>query len=77
LLRAFNRAYAEHRRAAKEAGGGFMTYRVALSRLKRALVPVLSAGRDVDSAHINFKAIFQRGRLRRPRGAKPPPTSWF
>jgi hypothetical protein len=78
LLRSFNSAYRQHRREAKDSGHGYMPYRTALMRLKRAVAIILANGQDPEHAHINFKAILRSGRRARTPRPKPPPTSsWW
>jgi hypothetical protein len=43
-LREFKRAFTVRREAAMAAGRGFMPYKIAMSRLRLALVPLLQNG---------------------------------
>jgi hypothetical protein len=49
-LAAFNREFANRRRAAVASGSGFMSYGDAMGRLRKALVPVLAQGGDPQAA---------------------------
>jgi hypothetical protein len=57
-LKEFNRAFKEHRMAAMARGQGFMTYKVAQARLRRALVPLLANGRTIGPVQSLFEQIF-------------------
>jgi hypothetical protein len=58
-LKEFNRAFKEHRMAAMARGQGFMTYKVAQARLRRALVPLLANGRTIGPVQSLFAAVFR------------------
>ena len=59
VLRDFNRAFKQHRTAARTRGEGFMSYKVAEQRLRKALVPMLVNGRSVGAQSL-FEEIFRR-----------------
>jgi hypothetical protein len=59
VLRDFNRAYKQHRTVATMRGEGFMSYRAAESRLRRALVPMLANGGTIGPRSL-FEQIFGR-----------------
>jgi hypothetical protein len=52
--------YKRRRIEAKAAGQGFMTYKNAELRLRRALVPLLIGGRNVGSVQSLFAQIFDQ-----------------
>lgn len=58
-LQEFNRQYQIRRFAAHQRGDGFMNYASALTRLKHALAPVLSAGGTTADLQLVFKEIFE------------------
>jgi hypothetical protein len=60
-LREFTRVYKRRRTEAKAAGLGFMTYKNAELRLRRALVPLLVSGQNVGPAQSLFAEIFVGG----------------
>jgi hypothetical protein len=57
-LREFTRMYKRRRIEAKERGEGFMSYRAAELRLRRALVPLLVSGQGVGPMQSLFAEIF-------------------
>jgi hypothetical protein len=57
-LREFTRMYKRRRIEAKAAGLGFMTYKNAELRLRRALIPLLIGGQNVCPAQSLFAEIF-------------------
>jgi hypothetical protein len=59
-LREFTRAYKRRRIEAKAAGQGFMTYKNAELRLRRALVPLLMNGGQPTVGSSLFAEIFNR-----------------
>jgi hypothetical protein len=60
VLRDFNRAFKQRRTEAAMRGEGFMSYKAAESRLRRALVPMLvNGGRDTNPKSL-FAEIFGR-----------------
>jgi hypothetical protein len=60
-LREFTRMYKRRRTEAKAAGLGFMKYKNAELRLRRALVPLLVSGQNVGPAQSLFAEIFVGG----------------
>jgi hypothetical protein len=60
VLREFTRMYKRRRIEAKAAGQGFMTYKNAELRLRRALVPLLVSGQGVGPMQSLFAQIFDR-----------------
>jgi hypothetical protein len=56
-MKEFTKAYRRHRLAAIARGEGFMSYGNAELRLRRALIPYLSGGRDVQAATL-FADVF-------------------
>jgi hypothetical protein len=58
VLREFNRAFKQRRTAATMRGEGFMSYRAAESRLRKALVPMLVNGGTIGRSL--FEQIFGR-----------------
>jgi hypothetical protein len=58
VLREFNRAFKHHREAATMRGEGFMSYKAAESRLRRALIPMLVNGRTIGAQSL-FEDIFR------------------
>jgi hypothetical protein len=44
VLAGFNREYKKRRMAAAATGAGYLTYSVALARLRASLVPILNSG---------------------------------
>jgi hypothetical protein len=59
VLRDFNAAFKQRREAAAMQGKGFMSYRAAESRLRRALVPLLANGGTIGPQSL-FEEIFRR-----------------
>jgi hypothetical protein len=57
-LREFTRMYKRRRIEAKAAGQGFMSYRNAELRLRRALVPLLVSGQGVGPMQSLFSQVF-------------------
>jgi hypothetical protein len=57
-LRAFNVAYAAYRAAAADRGEGFLSYGIALQRLKLVLAPQLAAGKTFAQLRVDFAALF-------------------
>ena len=57
-LKEFNRAYKQRRMAAMARGEGFMAYKVAEARLRKALVPLLVGGRTIGPVQSLFAEIF-------------------
>ena len=58
VLRDFNRAFKQHRTAATMRGEGFMSYKAAESRLRRALIPMLVNGGTIGPRSL-FEEIFR------------------
>jgi hypothetical protein len=59
-LRGFTRMYKRRRTVAAANGQGFMTYKVAEMRLRRALIPQLVGGQNAGPMHSLFAEIFDR-----------------
>jgi hypothetical protein len=59
VLRDFNAAFKQRREAAAMRGKGFMSYRAAESRLRRALIPMLANGGTLGPRPL-FAQIFDR-----------------
>jgi hypothetical protein len=59
ILKEFNRAYRQRRMAAMASGKGFMAYRIAEARLRRALIPLLVGGGTIRPAQTLFAQIFK------------------
>jgi hypothetical protein len=59
VLRDFNAAFKQRREAAAMRGEGFMSYRAAESRLRKALVPMLANGGTIGPRTL-FEQIFTR-----------------
>jgi hypothetical protein len=59
MLRDFNRAFKQRREAATMRGEGFMSYRAAEVRLRRALIPMIVNGGNVGPQSL-FEEIFRR-----------------
>jgi hypothetical protein len=57
VLKEFNRAYKRRRMAATARGEGFMTFKTAEARFKRALIPLLTGGKPVLGASL-FAEVF-------------------
>jgi hypothetical protein len=57
VLRDFNRAFKQRRTEAAMRGEGFMSYKAAESRLRRALIPMLVNGRTIGAQSL-FAEIF-------------------
>jgi hypothetical protein len=57
-LQQFNSQFKLRRMAATARGEGFMSYASALSRLRRALIPLLVGGRTVGPVQSLFAEIF-------------------
>jgi hypothetical protein len=60
MLKEFNRAFKLRRMAATACGEGFMNYKTAEARLRRALIPLLINGRTIGPAQSLFAEIFDR-----------------
>jgi len=58
VLKEFDRAYKRRRMAATASGEGFMTFKTAEARFKRALIPLLTGGKPVATASL-FAEIFK------------------
>jgi hypothetical protein len=58
VLREFNRAYKRRRMAATARGEGFMTFKTAEARFKRALIPLLQGGGKPVVSGSLFATIF-------------------
>ena len=59
VLKDFNRAFKQRRAEAAMRGEGFMSYKAAESRLRRALIPMLAGGRTIGAQSL-FAEIFGR-----------------
>ncbi|MFY9954145.1 hypothetical protein [Bradyrhizobium sp.] len=59
VLREFNKAFKRRRMAAMLRGEGFMNYKAAEARLRRALVPLLQGGATVAPQSL-FAQIFDQ-----------------
>ena len=59
VLRDFNRAFKHRREAATMRGEGFMSYKAAEVRLRRALIPMLVNGRTIGAQSLLFEEIFR------------------
>ena len=59
-MKEFTKAYRLRRIAAKARGEGFMSFKVAELRLRRALIPLLVNGRTIGPAQSLFAEIFDR-----------------
>jgi hypothetical protein len=57
-MREFTKAYRRHRLAAMERGEGFMTFKTAEARLRKALIPLLVGGRTIGPTQSLFAQIF-------------------
>jgi hypothetical protein len=57
VLREFNRAHKRRRMAATARGEGFMTFKTAEARFRRALIPLLTGGKPVLGASL-FAEVF-------------------
>jgi hypothetical protein len=57
VLRDFNAAFKQRREAAAMQGKGFMSYRAAETRLRRALIPMLANGGTIGPRSL-FEQIF-------------------
>ena len=57
-LAQFNKQYKQRRTEATANGRGFMSWSTAMTRLKRALVPMLVAGRTIAPMQSLFEQIF-------------------
>jgi hypothetical protein len=60
VLKEFTKAYRRQRLAAAASGAGFMSFKVAELRLRRALVPLLVSGQGVGPLGSLFAQIFNR-----------------
>jgi hypothetical protein len=58
-LKSFNAAYAAYRAAASDRGEGFVSYGIALQRLKLTLVPQLAAGKTFAELRVDFAELFR------------------
>jgi hypothetical protein len=58
VLKEFTRTYKRRRIAAAERGKGFMSYRVAELRFKRALIPLLQSGGEPALGVSLFTQVF-------------------
>jgi hypothetical protein len=58
-LKSFNAAYAQYRQAAADRGEGFVSYGIALQRLKLALAPQLAEGKTFAQLRVDFTELFQ------------------
>jgi hypothetical protein len=66
-MREFTKAYKRHRVAAAERGEGFMSFKIAEQRFRRALIPLLmNGGQPVAGASL-FAQIFDARRKARHR----------
>ena len=70
VLREFNRAFKRRRMEAMLNGRGFMNYKAAELRLRRALIPLLQGGGNVQAQSL-FAEIFGR----RPGEGTPDPAA--
>jgi hypothetical protein len=60
VLAEFNRQYKLRRLEANANGSGFMTYKIAVARLRRALIPLLmGGGRTIGPVQSLFAAVFR------------------
>jgi hypothetical protein len=57
-FREFNRAFKARRKAAVASGTGFISYKIATARLRRALIPLLVGGQNVGPVESLFAKIF-------------------
>jgi hypothetical protein len=55
----FNTAYRQRRMTASAAGMGFMSYKIAMSRLRTAMVPLLMAGGQPAVGRSVFEEVFR------------------
>jgi hypothetical protein len=56
ILRVLNARYKAGRAAAAAEGNGFMSFRVAMARFKKALIPMLQSGKPISGV---FEEVFR------------------
>jgi hypothetical protein len=59
-MKEFTKAYRRHRLAAMERGEGFMTFKIAEARLRKALIPLLVGGRTIGPTQSLFAQVFDQ-----------------
>ena len=59
-MREFTKTYRRYRLAAAQRGEGFMTFKTAEARLRKALIPLLVGGRTIGPTQSLFAQIFDQ-----------------